>query len=100
MLSEEQYARLAEQCGITVAKFKRKYERGDVELNGDGTARVFSKKELKKLRKAEAKNDEGAAATAATAAATATATGRSDKKRKHTGDGEGKKSKKSKKEKS
>jgi nucleolar protein 58 len=53
-LSEADYERLAEASGLSVKKFKRKYERGDVELNDDGTPRVFSKKELKKLRKAEA----------------------------------------------
>lgn len=36
-----------------MSKFKRKYERGDVELAEDGTPKVISKKELKKLRKAE-----------------------------------------------
>jgi nucleolar protein 58 len=52
-LSEADFARLAEAAGISVVKFKRKYERGDVELNADGTPRVYSKKELKKMRKAE-----------------------------------------------
>jgi nucleolar protein 58 len=51
-LSEADYERLAEEAGISVKKFKRKYERGDVELNADGTPKVVSKKELKKLRKA------------------------------------------------
>ncbi|EGU82952.1 hypothetical protein FOPG_06365 [Fusarium oxysporum f. sp. conglutinans race 2 54008] len=54
-LSEADYERLAEEAGISVKKFKRKYERGDVELNADGTPKVISKKELKKLRKAEEK---------------------------------------------
>ncbi|KAF5128086.1 Nucleolar protein 58 [Metarhizium brunneum] len=53
-LSSEEYERLAEAAGLSVKKFKRKYERGDVQLNADGTPKVFSKKELKKLRKAEA----------------------------------------------
>jgi nucleolar protein 58 len=53
-LSEADYERLAEASGLSVKKFKRKYDRGDVELNDDGTPRVFSKKELKKMRKAEA----------------------------------------------
>jgi len=54
-LSEADYERLAKAAGISVKKFKRKYERGDVELNADGTPKVISKKELKKLRKAEEK---------------------------------------------
>ncbi|KAL6696046.1 nucleolar protein NOP58-like protein [Trichoderma pleuroticola] len=52
-LSSAEYERLAELSGLSVKKFKRKYERGDVQLNEDGTPKVFSKKELKKLRKAE-----------------------------------------------
>lgn len=52
-LSEADYERLAEEAGLSVKKFKRKYERGDVEMNSDGTPKVISKKELKKLRKAE-----------------------------------------------
>ncbi|KAL7911115.1 nucleolar protein NOP58-like protein [Trichoderma velutinum] len=52
-LSSKEYERLAELSGLSVKKFKRKYERGDVQLNEDGTPKVFSKKELKKLRKAE-----------------------------------------------
>lgn len=55
-LSEADYERMAEAAGLSVKKFKRKYERGDVELNEDGTPKVFSKKELKKLRKAEEKS--------------------------------------------
>lgn len=55
-LSEADYERLAADAGLSVKKFKRKYERGDVELNDDGTPKVFSKKELKKLRKAEEKS--------------------------------------------
>ncbi|KAI5917010.1 nucleolar protein 58 [Camillea tinctor] len=87
-LSEADYARLAEQAGISVKKFKRKFERGDVKMNGDGSPQVVSKKELKKQKKAEAK----AAATAEEEA--------SSKKRKHDDDGAEKKSKKkSKKEK-
>lgn len=50
-LSEAKYEELAAAAGISVSKFKRKYERGDVELNEDGTPKVLSKKELKKARK-------------------------------------------------
>ncbi|KAI8625819.1 hypothetical protein F5Y19DRAFT_448901 [Xylariaceae sp. FL1651] len=86
-LSDADYARLAEQAGISVKKFKRKFERGDVKLNSDGTPQVISKKEIKKMKKEEAK-----AAAAAEASST--------KKRKHADDGEKKSKKKSKKEKS
>ena len=69
-LSEKDFERLAEAAGISVKKFKRKYERGDVELNADGTPVVHSKKELKKQRKAEEK-------------ASSVATPEKKKKRKH-----------------
>lgn len=58
-LSEADYERYAEAAGISVSKFKRKYERGDVELAEDGTPKVLSKKELKKQRKAEEKESNG-----------------------------------------
>ncbi|KAF7550559.1 hypothetical protein G7Z17_g5634 [Cylindrodendrum hubeiense] len=54
-LSEADYERLAEAAGLSVKKFKRKYERGDVDVNEDGTPKVHSKKDLKKARKAEEK---------------------------------------------
>ncbi|RYP42106.1 hypothetical protein DL767_000471 [Monosporascus sp. MG133] len=87
-LSEAEYMRLAEEAGISVTKFKRKYERGDVKLNPDGSPMVVSKKELKKQKKEEAKK----AAEAAS----------SGKKRKHADEdtSEKKSKKKSKKEKS
>ncbi|PHH73544.1 hypothetical protein CDD80_3745 [Ophiocordyceps camponoti-rufipedis] len=50
-LSEADLARLAELSGLSVKKFKRKYERGDVQLDADGNPKVFSKKEMKKMRK-------------------------------------------------
>lgn len=52
-LSEADFEKYAEAAGISVSKFKRKYERGDVELAEDGTPKVLSKKDLKKQRKAE-----------------------------------------------
>ncbi|KAI1811098.1 hypothetical protein GGS20DRAFT_131390 [Poronia punctata] len=89
-LSEADYSRLAEQAGISVKKFKRKFERGDVQLNDDGTPKVISKKDVKKMKKEEAK-----------AAAVAQDEGPSSKKRKHTDDDvEKKNKKKSKKDKS
>ncbi|TDZ67329.1 Nucleolar protein 58 [Colletotrichum trifolii] len=57
-LSEKDLERLAEAAGISVSKFKRKFERGDVQLGEDGTPVVFSKKELKKLRKGEDEAEE------------------------------------------
>ncbi|KAI0535891.1 hypothetical protein GGR58DRAFT_477557 [Xylaria digitata] len=93
-LSEADYARLAEEAGISIKKFKRKFERGDVKLGSDGSPQVISKKDIKKMKKEEAK-------AAAAAEAEAEAEASSTKKRKHTDDdGEKKGKKKSKKEKS
>ncbi|KAI0445516.1 Nop domain-containing protein [Xylaria telfairii] len=82
-LSEADYTRLAEQAGISVKKFKRKFERGDVKLGSDGSPQVISKKEIKKMKKQEAK-----------AAAAAEADESSNKKRKHNSEDSEKKSKK------
>ncbi|RYP17635.1 hypothetical protein DL765_004417 [Monosporascus sp. GIB2] len=87
-LSEAEYMRLAEEAGISVTKFRRKYERGDVKLNPDGSPIVISKKELKKQKKEAAKK--------------AAEDAPSGKKRKHADEdtSEKKSKKKSKKEKS
>lgn len=82
-LSSDEYERLADLAGLSVKKFKRKYERGDVQVE-DGKPRVFSKKELKKLRKAAEKE---AAETPS----------KPEKKRKHDDADEDKKEKKKKK---
>jgi nucleolar protein 58 len=74
-LSSAEYEALAELSGLSVKKFKRKYERGDVQVGPDGKPRVFSKKEMKKMRKSESAAD----ATPTKAAATS----ESKKKRKH-----------------
>ncbi|KAF0325234.1 nucleolar protein nop5 [Colletotrichum asianum] len=86
-LSEKDYERLAEAAGISVSKFKRKFERGDVQLGEDGSPVVFSKKELKKLRKDGEEAD-------------ATPVKESKKKRKHEDDETPKKEKKLKKKRS
>lgn len=52
-LSEADYEKYAEAAGISVSKFKRKFERGDVELTADGTPKVHSKKDAKKAKKAD-----------------------------------------------
>lgn len=90
-LSEADYERLAEKAGVSVTKFKRKYERGDIKMAGDGSPQVVSKKDLKKQRKEEAKK-----------AAQAEEEASSSKKRKHADEetAEKKSKKKSKKAKS
>lgn len=57
-LSEADYEKYAEAAGISVSKFKRKFERGDVELAADGTPKVLSKKDLKKAKKADKEEEE------------------------------------------
>lgn len=93
-LSEADYERLAEAAGLSVKKFKRKYERGDVELNTDGTPKVFSKKDLKKLRKAEESST-----PSKSAAPKAEPVSEKKKKRKHDSDEEEVEPKKEKKQK-
>jgi nucleolar protein 58 len=94
-LSEADYERLAAAAGISVKKFKRKYERGDVEVNDDGTPKVHSKKEMKKLRKADAE------VSTPSKAAAAEPVSEKKKKRKHDDDedADAKKDKKQKKKK-
>lgn len=93
-LSEADYERMAAAAGISVKKFKRKYERGDVDVNEDGTPKVHSKKELKKLRKAEE-----ASTPSKAAAAPAEPTSEKKKKRKHDDEADEAEAKKEKKQK-
>lgn len=58
-LSEADYEKYAEAAGISVSKFKRKFERGDVELAADGTPKVLSKKDAKKSSKKADKEEGG-----------------------------------------
>ncbi|KAL3960314.1 hypothetical protein ACCO45_005431 [Purpureocillium lilacinum] len=98
-LSKAEYERLAALAGLSVKKFKRKYERGDVQLGADGNPKVFSKKEIKKMRKAEANGTPVKSATPVKAEPAS----EKKKKRKHEDDdedaAESKKDKKQKKKK-
>ena len=85
-LTETQYEKYAEEAGISVSKFKRKYQRGDFEVGEDGTPRVLSKKELKKRKKEEASGPPKAEEELA----------KTKKKRKHESDDETKPKKKKK----
>ncbi|KAI0202964.1 hypothetical protein F4808DRAFT_48671 [Astrocystis sublimbata] len=91
-LTEADYARLADEAGISVKKFKRKFERGDVKMGSDGSPQVISKKDIKKQKKEEAKAAKAAAAEADDAEVEADKS--SKKKRKHNDDDTEKKSKK------
>ena len=42
---------LAKKAGLTIARYKRKLERGEIRFNADGMPEAISKKEIKKARK-------------------------------------------------
>lgn len=52
---EDKIAALAEQCGLSVVRYKRKLERGEITFQADGTPVAISKKEIKKAKKAAEK---------------------------------------------
>lgn len=54
--TEAEYEKFAAEAGISLSKFKRKYERGDFEMGEDGKPRILSKKELKKRKKEDTVN--------------------------------------------
>ncbi|KAH8819996.1 nucleolar protein NOP58 [Xylogone sp. PMI_703] len=53
---DEKYAKLAAAAGVSVSKYKRKAERGEIKFLPDGTPQVISKKEIKKQKKAGTKD--------------------------------------------
>ncbi|KAI9811736.1 MAG: Nucleolar protein 58 [Pycnora praestabilis] len=48
---EAQYDALAKQAGLSVTRYKRKLERGEIKFNNDGTPMAISKKVIKKMEK-------------------------------------------------
>ena len=52
---EEQYLEPAAKCGLSITRYKRKLERGEIKFEADGTPVAISKKEIKKARKAAEK---------------------------------------------
>ena len=48
---EQMYGKLAKQAGLTIPRYKRKLERGEIKFNADGTPEAISKKEIKKTKK-------------------------------------------------
>ena len=48
---EQMYGKLAKQAGLTIPRYKRKLERGEIKFHADGTPEAISKKEIKKVRK-------------------------------------------------
>ena len=49
----EKFAGLAKQAGLSVARYKRKLERGEINFREDGSPVAISKKEIKKAKKSE-----------------------------------------------
>lgn len=46
-ITEKDYERLAKAAGMSVSKFARRFERGQIKLKPDGTLEVLSKKDFK-----------------------------------------------------
>ncbi|KAL9008223.1 MAG: hypothetical protein Q9173_006633 [Seirophora scorigena] len=55
---DEQYRLPAEQAGLTIARYKRKLERGEIKFGVDGKPTAISKKEIKKAKKMAEKTGE------------------------------------------
>jgi nucleolar protein 58 len=53
--NEERYLEPAMKAGLSVTRYKRKLERGEIRFETDGTPVAISKKEIKKMRKAAEK---------------------------------------------
>lgn len=54
---DDQYKDPAEQAGLSIARYKRKLERGEIKFGADGKPTAISKKEVKKERKAAEKEE-------------------------------------------
>ncbi len=52
---EAKFGDLAKEAGLTISRYKRKLERGDINFEADGKPKAISKKEIKKARKAAEK---------------------------------------------
>ena len=52
---EEKFGALAKEAGLSISRYKRKLERGEINFAADGKPVAVSKKEIKKARKAAEK---------------------------------------------
>lgn len=48
---DRMYGDMAKKAGLTIARYKRKLERGEIKFNVDGAPEAISKKDIKKARK-------------------------------------------------
>lgn len=53
-ITEKDYERLAQAAGMSVSKFARRFERGQIKVKADGTLEVLSKKDFKEQGEEEA----------------------------------------------
>ena len=53
--NDDQYLEPAAKCGLSITRYKRKLERGEIKFEADGTPVAISKKDFKKARKAAEK---------------------------------------------
>ena len=59
----EMYGDMAKKAGLTIARYKRKLERGEIKFTADGRPEAVSKKDIKKARKEAEKATHEADAT-------------------------------------
>ncbi|KAF6224439.1 hypothetical protein HO133_011016 [Letharia lupina] len=52
---DAEFGALAKEAGLTISRYKRKLERGEIKFEADGKPVAISKKEIKKARKAAEK---------------------------------------------
>ncbi|MCJ1235353.1 Nucleolar protein 58 [Varicellaria rhodocarpa] len=57
---DEKYALLADQAGLSISRYKRKLERGEIKFTEDGTPQSVSKKDIKRAQKAAKKAEKEA----------------------------------------
>lgn len=48
---DEKFSSAAQQAGLSIARYKRKLERGEIQFGADGKPSAISKKDIKKARK-------------------------------------------------
>ncbi|KAL9124077.1 MAG: hypothetical protein Q9217_006558 [Psora testacea] len=73
------YKNLAEQAGLSIKRYRRKLERGEIKFDDDGRPQAISKKEIKKAKKVAERAEKAEKAT--------NVDGGSSKKRKREEDG-------------
>ena len=59
---DAKFGALAKEAGLSISRYKRKLERGEIKFEADGKPKAISKKEIKKARKAAEKGEKAAKA--------------------------------------